>query len=174
MNKIIRRMLLFILFATAITLPFMETTAKTTKVYRVPVVDAVEKGLYEFLQRSFSEAEEAGAEAIILDINTPGGLVDAAQDIAKIFDNTDLKVIAYVNNRALSAGAFLALYADEIYMSPSGTIGAAQVIKSDGNAADDKADSAWIAAMTTAAESSSQNRDVKYAIAMADAIQRYS
>ena len=169
MNKIIRRMLLFILFATAITLPFMETDAKTTKVYRVPVVDVVEKGLHAFLQRSFSEAEEAGAEAIILDINTPGGLVDAAQDIAKLFDNTNLKVIAYVNNRALSAGAFLALYADEIYMSPSGTIGAAQVIKSDGNAADDKADSAWIAAMTSAAESSNRNRDVKYAIAMADA-----
>ena len=76
----------------------METDAKTTKVYKVPVEDVVEKGLYAFLQRSFSEAEEAGAEAIILDINTPGGFVDAAQDIAKLFDNTNLKVIAYVNN----------------------------------------------------------------------------
>lgn len=159
-------MLLFILFLSAIALPFLETGASTKKVYQVPVEDAVEKGLLAFLQRSFTEAEEAGAEAIILDIHTPGGFVDAAGQIGKLLDTTDLRIIAYINDDALSAGAFLALHADEIYMSPRGRIGAAQVIESSGNAADAKADSAWIAAMKGAAESS--NRDVKYAIAMAD------
>ena len=55
-------------------------------VYKVPVEDEVEKGLYAFLQRSFSEAEEAGADAIILEIHTPGGFVDAAGEIAKLMD----------------------------------------------------------------------------------------
>ena len=166
MHKMIKRLLLFVLFLSAIALPFMETNAKNTVVYKVPIADEVEKGLYAFLQRSFTEAEEAGAEAIFLDINTPGGFVDAAGKIAKLLDTTPLKVIAYINDDALSAGAFLALHADEIYMSPRGRIGAAQVIVSSGNAADDKADSAWLADMKNAAESS--GREVKYALAMAD------
>lgn len=168
MNKIIRGLLLFVLFATAITLPFMETNAKSAKVYHVPIENVVEKGLLAFLERSFAEAEEAGAEAIILDINTPGGFVDAASKIAKLLDTTELEVIAYINDDALSAGAFLALHSDAIYMSPRGRIGAAQVIDSSGNAADDKADSAWLAAMENAANSSGHKRDVKFARAMAD------
>ncbi len=51
-------------------------------------------------------------------------------------------------------------------MSPNGRIGAAAVIDSSGNAADDKAESAWRAAMKNAAESS--GRDPKYALAMVD------
>ena len=166
MYKIIRRLLLLVLFVSAIALPFTETNAKNTIVYKVPVADEVEKGLYAFLQRSFAEAEEAGAEAVYLDINTPGGFVDVAGKIAKLLDTTDLEVIAYINDDALSAGAFLALHADEIYMSPRGRIGAAQVIDSSGNAAGDKADSAWFADMKNAAKSS--NRKVEYALAMAD------
>lgn len=166
MHKIIRRLLLFAILLTAIAIPFMETNANNTVVYKVPVANEVEKGLYAFLKRSFTEAEEAGAEAIFLDIHTPGGFVNAAGDIAKLLDSTELEVIAYINDDALSAGAFLALYAKEIYMSPRGRIGAAQVIDSSGNAAGDKADSAWLADMKNAAESS--GRTVKYALAMAD------
>ena len=144
----------------------MESNAETAKVYKVPIEDVVEKGLKEFLQRSFSEAEAADADAIILDINTPGGFVDAAGQIAKLLDSTEIEIIAFINDDALSAGAFLALHADKIYMSPNGRIGAAAVIDSAGNAADDKAESAWHAAMKNAAESS--GRDPKYALAMVD------
>lgn len=154
------------LFVLAMGIPFMETVAQDKIVYKVPVANEVEKGLYAFLNRSFTEAEDAGAEAVILDIHTPGGFVDAAGNIAKLLDETPLEVIAYINDDALSAGAFLALHADKIYMSPRGRIGAAQVIDSSGNAAGDKADSAWLADMKNAAESS--GREVKYALAMAD------
>ncbi|WP_210469025.1 nodulation protein NfeD [Sporosarcina sp. 6E9] len=166
MNILIRRLILFVILVTAVTLPFIESNAKTTKVYQVPIEDAVEKGLYKFLQRSFSEAAAADADAIILDINTPGGFVDAAGQIAKLLDSSEMEIIAYINDDALSAGAFLALHADKIYMSPNGRIGAAAVIDSGGNAADDKAESAWHAAMTNAAKSS--GRDPKYALAMVD------
>lgn len=154
------------LFVLAMGIPFMETVAQDKIVYKVPVANEVEKGLYAFLSRSFAEAEDAGAEAVILDIHTPGGFVDAAGNIAKLLDETPLEVIAYINDDALSAGAFLALHAEKIYMSPRGRIGAAQVIESSGNAASDKADSAWLADMKNAAESS--GREVKYALAMAD------
>ncbi|CAM3116367.1 nodulation protein NfeD [Filibacter tadaridae] len=168
MYKMIGKFLLFILFISTALLPFAETSAATAKVYKVPLINEVEKGLYSFLQRSFTEAEEAGAEAVFIEIDTPGGFTDAAGDIAELMDDARQKVevIAYVHPRALSAGAFIALHADKIYMSPNGKIGAAQVIVSSGNAADKKSDSAWRADMINAAKSS--NRITKYALAMAD------
>ncbi|UPW81998.1 nodulation protein NfeD [Lysinibacillus sp. Ag94] len=140
----------------------------SSKVYHIPIHNEVERGLHAFLERAFKEAEENYAEAIILDIHTPGGFVNAAGDIAMLMDATDIRTIAYINKDAHSAGAFLALHADEIYMVPNGTIGAAAVIDSAGNAADLKAHSAWVAQMEAAAESKN-NRKPIYARAMADA-----
>lgn len=138
----------------------------SSKVYHVPIHNEVERGLHAFLERAFNEAKENNAKAIILDIHTPGGFVNAASDIAMLMDATDIQTIAFINKDAHSAGAFLALHADKIYMVPNGTIGAAAVIDSAGNAADLKANSAWLAQMAAAAETS--GRDPKYALAMAD------
>lgn len=156
----------YLLFFISFLLILPSLSVIASEVYRIPIEDEVEKGLHAFLERAFKEAEEAGAEVVILDIDTPGGYVDSAQDIANLMDATPLKVIAFINIDALSAGAFLALHADEIYMVPNGRIGAAAVIDSAGNAAEAKADSAWRTAMIQAAESS--NRDPQYALAMAD------
>ncbi len=135
-------------------------------VYVIPVHETVEKGLLAFINRSIQDAEEMNAELIILDINTPGGAVDAASDIAKSLTSTELPMIAFVNKWALSAGAYIALNADEIYMSPGSTMGAAAIIDGGGNAADEKARSAWLASMKSAAELNGRNP--VYAMAMAD------
>lgn len=137
------------------------------RVYHAPIEENVEKGLYAFLKRAVSEAEAQRADAIVLEIHTPGGFTDAADQIGKLLDATDLKVIAFINTKAHSAGAYIALHADEIYMTETATIGAAGVIDGEGNAASNKAQSAWIAAMITAAES--KGRDPLYAEAMANA-----
>ncbi len=142
------------------------TALANAKVYHVPIEDNVEKGLLAFLERAFEEAEAQQAEAIVLEIHTPGGFVDAAEEIGKLLDQSTLKVIAFINSKAHSAGAFIALHADEIYMSQNATIGAAGIIDGEGNTADEKAESAWLAAMEAAAISS--GRDPKYARAMAD------
>ncbi|EGQ27694.1 nodulation protein NfeD [Mammaliicoccus sciuri] len=167
MTKMIRSIFLLILFIGTIALPFIHTAdAAEKKVYRVPLHQEVEKGLHAFLQRSFKEAADEGAETIVLDIDTPGGFVDAADQIAKLMTSTDAKIVAFINDRALSAGAFLALYADEIYMTPNGSIGAAQVIDGSGNAAETKANSYWLAQMKNAALHN--DRKPKYALAMAN------
>lgn len=141
------------------------TSFAATKVYHAPVNKEVEKGLHAFLERSVEEAEAAGAEVLVLEINTPGGAVDSAWEIGKLLLETDLKIVAYINSKAISAGAYIALHAHEIYMSPTATMGAAGVITSDGNAADEKMTSAWIADMIAAAES--RDRNPIYAEAMA-------
>lgn len=142
--------------------------ADSAKVFHVPVEKNVEKGLFSFLERAIKEATEQNAEAIVLDIHTPGGFVDAAEEIGKLLDAVDdeIKVIAYINSKAHSAGAFIALHADEIYMTKNATIGAAGIIDGEGNTAEQKAESAWLAAMEAAAVSS--GREPRYARAMAD------
>ncbi|MEK3934151.1 nodulation protein NfeD [Sporosarcina sp. FSL W7-1349] len=166
MRKFLGNTLLLLFVLSAMVIPFSGTDAAAQKVYKVPVHNEIEKGLYAFLQRSFQEAEEAGANAIFLDLDTPGGFTDAAGKIAQLFEVTDMPIIAFIDNEALSAGAFLALHADRIYMVPTGTMGASQVIESTGNAAGAKAHSAWVANMISAAESSGRNP--LYAEAMAE------
>lgn len=98
------------------------------KVYVIPVQDGamfiVDLGLASFVRRAVLEAEQAQAEAIILEIKTFGGRVDAAVEIRDILLETDIKTIALVR-RGISAGALIALSCQSIVMSPGSTIGAA-------------------------------------------------
>ncbi|SDC31010.1 NfeD family protein [Shouchella lonarensis] len=140
------------------------------QVFVIPVEQTVERGLEAFLARSFKEAEASGADRIILDIHTPGGAVDAAGNIANIINRAQIPVTAFINNEAISAGAYIALNADDIVMAPDGQIGSAGVIDGDGNAAEEKMQSLWISRMMTAAEEYGPDggRDPAYARAMAD------
>jgi membrane-bound serine protease (ClpP class) len=157
--------LIILLSLAGLINPFT-ANAKEKVVYVVPIEETVEKGLLAFLQRAVNEAEEANAEAIIFDVNTPGGAVDAAGGIGKLLTGTELKTIAFVNKQALSAGAYISLNTDEIYMVPGSTMGSAAIIDQQGNTAGKKAESYWFAAMKSAAVES--GRDPIYAQAMAD------
>lgn len=132
----------------------------------IPVEHEVERGLEAFLERSIKKAEEDGTDHIVLEIYTPGGRVDAALHIAKVMRETEIPITAYVVKNAFSAGAYIALNADQIVMKPSTTIGSAAVIDGQGNAAGQKAESAWKAEMLAAAELN--DRDPLYAEAMVD------
>src|SRR5690625_568690 len=133
-------------------------------VYVIPVKYEVERGLEAFIKRSIAEAEYANH--IIFEIDTPGGRVDSASSIATLIQDIDVPTTSYIVNQALSAGSYIALNTDNIYMRPHATIGSSKVIQSDGSAADLKAQSAWVKAMHTAAES--KGRDPLYAVAMVD------
>ncbi|MCM3716872.1 NfeD family protein [Fictibacillus phosphorivorans] len=132
----------------------------------IPVEHEVERGLEAFLERNIKKAETDGTDHIVLEIYTPGGRVDAAIHIAKLMRETDIPITAYIVKNAFSAGAYIALNADEIVMKPSTTIGSAAVIDSQGNTAGQKAESAWKAEMLAAAELN--DRDPLYAEAMVD------
>lgn len=132
----------------------------------IPVEHEVERGLEAFLDRSIHKAEKDGTDHIVLEIYTPGGRVDAALHIAKVMRETEIPITAYVVKNAFSAGAYIALNADQIVMKPSTTIGSAAVIDSQGNTAGQKAESAWKAEMLAAAELN--GRTPIYAEAMVD------
>jgi membrane-bound serine protease (ClpP class) len=136
-------------------------------VYVIPIEDEVEKGLEAFLTRAINEAREQEADHIIFEVNTPGGLVEAANDIGELLQSVEIDTTTYIRSRALSAGSYIALFSDYIYMAPQATIGASGIINNDGTAADQKAQSYWREAMGSAAEAGGRERI--YAEAMADA-----
>jgi membrane-bound serine protease (ClpP class) len=93
----------------------------------------IDLGLSPFLSRTIREAQQAGAAAVLLDINTFGGRVDAAVAMRDALLNSQVRTIAYVNQRAISAGALIALACNTVAMVEGGTIGAATPVMSGGN-----------------------------------------
>jgi len=112
--------------------------AGTTVVYRIPFTGVVEMGLAPFVERSLREAREAGAMAAVLDIDTPGGRVDAAERIADAISDAGIPVYAFVNRRAISAGALISLATTRIYMRPGAVLGAATPVTGEGQTAPEK------------------------------------
>lgn len=136
-------------------------------VYVIPVKQTVESGLQSFLERAFKEAEEAKAEHVILVINTLGGKVVNAEEIGHLIRESAIPTTAFVEGKAVSAGTYIALNADNIIMQPGSTIGAAAVVDGSGTLEDNpKTISYWTSEMSESA--GLQGRDKSIAVAMAD------
>ncbi|MDR2577728.1 MAG: ATP-dependent Clp protease proteolytic subunit [Chitinispirillales bacterium] len=106
------------------------TAATTTKVnanirkaFVIPVSGPVDHGLAAFVGRAVKEAGDQDNSIVILDIDTFGGQVDAAFAIVEYITGSALPTIAFVRSKAISAGALIALAADQMAMRPSTTIG---------------------------------------------------
>src|SRR3970282_1264511 len=85
----------------------------------------IDRGLAPFFQRVLDEATGAGAGAVVLEINTFGGRVDAAVLIRDALLRSRVRTVAFVNKRAISAGALISLAATTIVMAEGGAIGGA-------------------------------------------------
>ncbi|GMK45547.1 NfeD family protein [Paenibacillus glycanilyticus] len=136
-------------------------------VYVVPVKQTVESGLKSFLERAYKEAAEAKAERVILVINTFGGEVTSAEEIGELIRKSSVPTTAYVEGKAVSAGTYIALNAQNIVMEPGSTIGAAAVVNGSGELIDNpKVVSFWVKTMREAAELNGRDPDI--AAAMVD------
>jgi len=140
--------------------------AQEGPVVRVPLTGTIELGLAPFVERALKEADAAGAPAVILDIDTPGGRIDAAWEIIDAVRDSRVPVYAYVNRRALSAGAMIALSARALYMRPGSTIGAATPVTGRGKRASEKMVSAMRSEFRALAEE--RGFDPRIAEAMVD------
>lgn len=98
---------------------------RTHVVYVAPIEGTIDLGLAPFVERTVREATDAGAAAVIFEINTFGGRVDAAVLIRDTLLNAKVLTVAFVNKRAISAGALITLAAETIVMADGGTVGAA-------------------------------------------------
>jgi membrane-bound serine protease (ClpP class) len=141
-------------------------TAQSTVVYRIPVTGVIENGLAPFVARALKEAAAANASAAVLDLDTPGGRIDAAERIVDAVRASPVPVFAFVNPRAYSAGAMIALATQGIYMAPGGVLGAATPVDGQGTKASEKMVSAMRAEFRALAEA--RGLDPKLAEGMVD------
>jgi membrane-bound serine protease (ClpP class) len=102
---------------------------KPSVVYVAPIEGMIDLGLAPFVERVLQEATDAGAAAVILEINTFGGRVDAAVLIRDALLNAKVPTVAFINKRAISAGALIALATEKIVIAQGGTIGAATPVQ---------------------------------------------
>jgi membrane-bound serine protease (ClpP class) len=135
----------------------------------VPIEGTIDLGLVPFMERAI--AENPDAAAIVLDVDTHGGRVDAAVQIRDTLLDTDVPVVAFVNRRAISAGALISLAADHIAFAPGGSMGAAtpvQIADGEMQAVGEKMVSYMRAEMRATAEATGRDGDMAEAMVDAD------
>lgn len=130
------------------------------KVHIAYIEGDIDLGLSPYISRVVSDAEKVNADAIIFKINTFGGRVDAATQIKDAIIGTDLLTIAFINNRAISAGALIALSCKKIIMVPGSSIGAATVVDQTGGKVGEKYQSYMRSEMRSTAERNGRRVDI--------------
>jgi membrane-bound serine protease (ClpP class) len=135
-------------------------------IYKIDIREEIGPGIVRKVNKAFIEAENLKADAILLHINTYGGLLDAADSIRTRILNSKIPVIAFVDNNAASAGALISIACNEIYMRSGASMGAATVVDANAAVLPDKYQSYMRAMMRTTAEK--RGRDPRIAEAMVD------
>ncbi len=136
-----------------------------SEVVVIAIDRTVELGLAAFVRRAI--ATHPDAVAIVLDVNTLGGRVDAAIQIRDALLDAAPRTVAFVHPRAISAGALIALACDNILISEGGTIGAATPIQAGGGQAEavgEKMVSYMRAEMRSTAEANGRRGDIAEAM----------
>jgi membrane-bound serine protease (ClpP class) len=101
-------------------------------VHVLAIEGMIDLGLAPFVARALTEAAASGAAAVVLDINTLGGRLDAALLIRDALLQARVPTVAFVDRRAISAGALISLAAEKIAMAGGATIGAATPVELGG------------------------------------------
>ena len=118
---------LFVLVALSAVVP-RASAAETPTVHVIPVEGPIDKALLYVMRRAFRETRAAAPDAVILELETPGGGLRETEEIINWIRALDLPVYAFVNRRAQSAGAIISLGTDAIFMAPGSRIGSAMPI----------------------------------------------
>jgi len=128
------RKLLSVLFIVLAMVPSRASEQVIAKdsVVVVPVQGAISEAQFFFLRRVLKNAEQAGAGAIIFDMDTPGGALKATEQIVQMLSKSPVPAFTYVNTNAGSAGALIAIGSKKVFMAPVSAIGAAAPVVSSG------------------------------------------
>ena len=121
-------------------------------VYVFDIKEMIAAPVWRTTKMAFSEADSLDADLVIIDMNTYGGEVAAADSIRTFLLNSRIPVYVFINDNAASAGALISIACDSIYMKPSAKIGAATVVNQTGEQVPDKFQSYMRATMRATAE----------------------
>lgn len=162
-------LLLIVIIFSFFAVDHAQAQSASGTVLVVKVHKDIDTGLSFFVQRQLRRAELEKISTVILEINSNGGLVTAAQEIKDALLRSKVTTVAYVKGRALSAAALIAISCHRIFMEPGSELGAATPVMLMGGsvaAAEEKIVSAFRAEFRASAEA--RKRPVAIAEAMVD------
>ena len=137
-----------------------------TVIYRIRLDQDIDKSSQRLVTLGLEKAEDASADYVLLDLDTYGGAVDAADSIRSAILRYEKPVVAFINMQAASAGALISIACDSIYMKTGSSIGAATVVDQSGKVMPDKYQSFMRGMMRSTAQAT--GRDPKIAESMTD------
>ena len=136
----------------------------TALVYVIDIRNEIGSGLGTYISDGIQTAEAAGADAIVFDVDTPGGRVDSAVNIIRSIQDTQVPTIAFVNRQAISAGAMISIACNQIVMTSGGTIGDSAPVNIQGQEVGEKAISYIQGTIRATAERENRNPDIAEAM----------
>jgi membrane-bound serine protease (ClpP class) len=127
-------------------LMFSAAHAWAGEVVRMRVDDTIQPASQRYIERVLEGADAAGADLVVMELDTPGGLLDTTRDITSAIIESPVPIVVYVSPsgaRAASAGFFILMAADVAAMAPGTNTGAAHPVGGQGeNLPDDVRDKA--------------------------------
>ena len=121
-------------------------------VYKIDIKKEIDHTTRIYLNKGLAEAQSLGADAVLIHLNTYGGLVDAADSMRTAILYNPIPVYVFIDNNAASAGALISVACKKIYMRKGASIGAATVVSQTGEKMPDKYQSYMRAMMRATAE----------------------
>jgi membrane-bound serine protease (ClpP class) len=160
------KILPYLLFLFGWLLPFC-ALAQSDQVFVLQLRAEIDPRATRYIKLGLAEAQAQNADYVVLELDTYGGRVDDADEIVKMLLDFKKPIYAFVNHNAASAGAWISIACDKIYMVQSATMGAATVVNGTGQVAPDKYQSFMRGKMRSTAAANGRNPQI--AEAMVDA-----
>ena len=132
---------IFNTFLIIVSLTFhVQWLTATTKplVYQIDIQQEIDNTTWLYLKNGLAEAERLQAQAVLIHMNTYGGLLEAADSMRTAILYSPIPVSVFIDNNAASAGALISIACQRIYMRKGANIGAATVVDQTGKAMPDK------------------------------------
>jgi len=150
-----------------LSLAFLLVVPASAEVLKIVLNDTIQPVTDEFIGRALAEAKAKNDQALLIEINTPGGLVESTREIIEKIVDSPVPVIVYVTpsgSRAASAGFFILESADIAAMAPGTNTGAAHPVTLGGSKMDDvmkqKVENDLAALMRSVASRRGRNVDI--------------
>lgn len=159
----------FNLFITVLVICFFKSSvasAQTSRIYTFSLKEEIGPSAWRTTKKALKEAQTIKADAVLITMNTYGGMVNFADSIRTALLHSKIKTIVFVDNNAASAGALIAIACDRIYMRNGASIGAASVVNPQGEIMPEKYQSYMRGLMRATAQA--KGRDPRIAEAFVD------
>jgi membrane-bound serine protease (ClpP class) len=146
---------------------FAQPSDHQSLVYKIDIKKEINQTTRLYLSHGLNEAQSLGADAVLIHLNTYGGLLESADSMRTAILYSPVPVYVFIDNNAASAGALISLACHRIYMRKGANIGAATVVNEEGSALPDKYQSYMRSMMRSTAEAQGkdtviQGRDTTY------------